>query len=215
MLPDKLKTFIRNNQLFLIFLIFYAFFRTAYADWSPVPTGSMEPTLLPGDVVWIDKTSFGPTVPFINKQVITWGRPARGDVITFVPPHTDQLYVKRVMAIPGDTILIQGMQIYINGVQLEQELLFGSNDAIFGMEYIDGKRHSFKLSKNVDAPYITQSVTLPEGKYFVMGDHRNNSADSRFWGFVSQENIMGKVTSIAVSFSPKREPFSRIAISVN
>jgi len=210
----SINKLIKNNRSFILFLILYMFFRTAYADWSPVPTGSMEPTILPGDYLWIDKTSFGPTMPFLNKQIITWGRPSRGDIITFVPPHTEDLYVKRVIAIPGDTIHIEGVKIYINGNLLEQRLTEITSTAFIGRETIEGKDHHFKLSRNMEIAYIGQSIKIPEGKYFVMGDHRNNSSDSRYWGFVDQENIMGKVTSIALSFSLKRDLFKRVALSI-
>lgn len=209
-----IKKFVRNNRPFLLLIFLFMFFRTTYADWSPVPTGSMEPTILPGDVVWVDKTSFGPTIPFLNEQILVWGHPSRGDVITFVPPHTDELYVKRVMAVPGDRIRIEGTGVYINGVQLEQRLEMTTDDAVIGIEEVDGQRHLFKLSKGKPAPYMGQSIEVPEGKYFVMGDHRNNSEDSRYWGFVDQKNIMGKVTAIAVSFSRQRSLFSRVALPI-
>ena len=210
----SIKRLVKNNRSFILFIILYLFFRTAYADWSPVPSGSMEPTILPGDYLWIDKTSYGPTVPFLNKQLVTWGRPARGDIITFVPPHTDDLYVKRVIAIPGDTVLIEGIEVYVNGKLLEKRLSEITDSAIIGRETIAGIDHAFKLSRNRQIAYIGHSIKIPEGKYFVMGDHRNNSADSRHWGLVDQENIMGKVTSIALSFSLKRELFERVALTV-
>jgi len=109
----RIKMFFREFRSLLLFLVLLLFFRTAYADWSPVPTSSMEPTIFPGDVVWIDKTSFGPSLPFLNKRIFTWGYPQRGDIITFIPPHEDILYVKRVMAVPGDSIRIEGNEIYL------------------------------------------------------------------------------------------------------
>lgn len=204
--------FLRNNRIFLIFIFLLIFFRAACADWSPVPTGSMEPTVLPGDVVWVDKTAFGPTIPFLNKRIATWGHPSRGDIITFVPPHTDQLFVKRVIAKPGDNIRIEGNRIFINGVQLEQHLTGETDHAILGIEFIDGKEHRIQLSKGRRSPYIGRTITVPRGKYFVMGDHRNDSQDSRYWGFVDEEKIMGRVTAIAVSFSSQRDWSERIAL---
>ena len=211
----SLLTFLRKNRAFLLFVVFYLFFRTGYADWSYVPSESMEPTLYPGDVLWIDKTAFGPTVPFLNKQIVNWGQPLRGDIITFVPPHTSKLLVKRVMAVPGDKIRIEANRIYINGELLEQRVTDNSDDSVIGTEYIKHKDHRFKLSKAAMIPYFGQTIAVPEGKYFVMGDFRNNSSDSRFWGFVDQEKIMGKVTSIALSFSKQRDISSRVAFSID
>ena len=207
------QIYLNVRAVFLI-ITCLVFFRTAVADWSPVPSGSMEPTLLPGDVVWVSKTSFGPTLPFMNKQIITWAVPHRGDVITFVPPHTDQLYVKRVIAVPGDSIRIDGSRIFVNHVLLEQRLKETTETAFLGIENIDGEDHRIKLTKGRSAPAIRKTIVVPENKYFVMGDHRNNSVDSRYWGFVAQENIMGKVTGIAISFSPRRALFSRVALPV-
>lgn len=210
----SIKKLIKSNRGFLLFLFLIFFFRTAYADWSPVPSGSMEPTIFPGDYLWVDKTSFGPTLPFFNKQVITWSRPTRGDIITFVPPHTDNLFVKRVVAVPGDTIRVEGVKVYINGEQIEQQLAEVTDTAVIGKEVLEGKEHRIKLSKDKEIPYIGKDINIPEGKYFVMGDHRNNSADSRYWGFVDQERIMGKVTSIALSFSKERKLFERVALPI-
>jgi signal peptidase I len=209
-----MKKFIRANRAFLLLIFLCIVFRTTYADWSPVPTSSMEPTLLPGDVVWVDKTSFGPTLPLLNKQLLIWGRPARGDVITFVPPHTDELYVKRVIGVPGDRIRIDGTRIYINDIRLVQETVSVSEDMLIGTEWIDGLHHQFQLSRGLQAPSIGSTITIPQGKYFVMGDYRNNSADSRYWGFVDQKQIMGKVTSIAVSFSRNRPLLARLALPI-
>lgn len=209
----KLKALLREYRGLLLFVSLLMIFRTTYADWSPVPTGSMEPTIVPGDVVWIDKTTFGPSVPFINKRLWTWGHPQRGDVITFVPPHEDTLYVKRVMAVPGDTIRIEGNDIYINGEQLAQAAVETSSQALIGAETISGREHAFKLSANRDLPWFGQTLVVPPGKLFVMGDHRNNSGDSRSWGFADEARVTGKVSSIAVSFSGERSG-RRVAIPI-
>ena len=181
------KAFLRqiylNTRAFLLLVILFVLFRTAVADWSPVPSGSIEPTLMPGDVIWISKTSFGPTLPFVNKQLFTWAVPDRGDVITFVPPHTDQLYVKRIIAVPGDTVHIEGVKIHVNGVRLEQRYAGNTETAFIGIEKIDGDEHRFKLSRGGSVSAMRRTIRVPPGKYFVLGDHRNNSVDSRYWGF--------------------------------
>ncbi len=210
----KFKQFMRESRSFLLFLFLLMLFRTAYADWSPVPTSSMEPTILPGDVLWIDKTSYGPSLPFLNKQLFSWGHPERGDIITFVPPHTDGLYVKRVIAVPGDVIHIEGNAITVNGIRLEQSIDSSDEDNDMGTEILSGEEHKFQLSRNRIIPYFGQTISIPEGKYFVMGDFRNNSEDSRFWGFVDEEKIMGKVSTIAISSSSLKGDFSRIAVSI-
>ncbi|WP_413665612.1 signal peptidase I [Microbulbifer sp. CNSA002] len=206
------KGAVRNNRGAILFLFLMYFFKSAYADWSPVPSGSMEPTIHPGDFLWVDKTSYGPSLFFFNKQVAQWGNPSRGDVITFLPPHTDQLYVKRVIGVPGDSLRIEGANVFVNGAQLEYHLESGVGSDILGREVIDGREHQFKLSGNKKLPYIGKTIEIPEGKYFVMGDHRNDSLDSRYWGLVDRDRVMGKVTSLAFSFSKERDFFSSVAM---
>ncbi len=210
-----MTVWLRNIRPFLLFFIFLATFRTGFADWSPIPSGSMEPTLYPGDVVWIDKTAFGPSIPIINKKLFSWGQPERGDIITFVPPHTDQLYVKRVIGVPGDRIRIEGMDVYVNGQKLQQHEIAATQKYLLGQEQLDRNTHAFQLTRGIPVPWVGRTMQVPRGKYFVMGDHRNNSADSRFWGFVDGEKVMGRVTAVALSVSPRRELFSRLALSVD
>lgn len=211
----KLHTFFREYRSFLLFLLLIMVFRTSYADWSPVPTSSMEPTIYPGDVVWIDKTAYGPSLPFLNKRVFAWGQPERGDVITLIPPHEDVLYVKRVIGLPGDTLHIEGNTITVNGEVLEQGFVEQRVDAVLGVEMIGDREHAFKLSTERSIPYIGETLTVPEGKFFVMGDFRNNSADSRYWGFVDESNVMGKVTAIALSIADERSGLGRVAVPVH
>lgn len=206
--------FLRDYKPFLLFLLLLMLFRTAYADWSPVPTSSMEPTILPGDVLWVDKTSFGPSLPLLNKRIFTWGHPERGDIITFVPPHEDRLYVKRVMAVPGDRIRVADNSIVINGLRLEQAIVESNEDALIGVENLLGDKHTFKIDRSRGMPYVGKTLVVPNGKLFVMGDFRNNSADSRAWGFVDQKRVMGKVSTVAISFSSRRQGLSRFAIPI-
>lgn len=210
----RVKKIFREYRSVLLFLFLLMFFRTAYADWSHVPTSSMEPTILPGDVLWIDKTSFGPSLPFLNKRLFTWGHPERGDIITFIPPHEDRLYVKRVMAVPGDSIRIEGNTIYINGRRLEQSVAESTGDMIIGIENLAGNEHAFKISRSRDILYFGRTIIVPDEKLFVMGDFRNGSADSRAWGFVDENRVMGKVTAVALSFSGERHGLSRVATPV-
>lgn len=211
----KTKGFLKGYKALISFIFLMVCFRTAYADWSHVPTSSMEPTILPGDVIWIDKTSFGPSLPFLNKRIFAWNQPERGDIITFIPPHEDILYVKRVIGVAGDSLHIEGNAIYLNGARLEQSITEFSEDIILGIETL-GNQHAFKVSRDRGLPYFDRTVVVPDGKLFVMGDFRNNSVDSRAWGFVDENRVTGKVSSVAVSFSRQRDGlFARVAIPIH
>src|SRR5687767_7448963 len=109
---------LKNNKGVVIVLFSMLMFRTAIADWSPVPTSSMEPTILPGDVLLINKTILGPAIPFTEARLFAFAQPQRGDIITFTPPHVDQTFVKRVIGLPGDRIRTEGLQVIINGKAL-------------------------------------------------------------------------------------------------
>ena len=211
----KVRKLLREYRPFLLFLFLLMFFRTGYADWSPVPSSSMEPTIYPGDVLWVDKTQYGPSLPFLNKRLFTWAQPERGDIITFVPPHEDSLYVKRVMAVAGDRIRIEGSAISINGQVLEQSLVELTDEAIIGVEQLDGIPHGIQLTRDRGLDWFGRTIVVPEGKLFVMGDHRNMSADSREWGFVDESRVMGKVSTVALSVSGKRDWSSRVAVSIH
>jgi len=195
---------IKNNKGLVLFLVVYAFSRTAVADWSKVPTGSMEPTIYPGDYLLIDKTAYGPSIPFVNVKLWQAGTPERGDIITFVPPHTTKLYVKRVIGLPGDRIDIESERVFINNVQVQYEDWVTDPDSIILSESLDSITHSIKYSQGRPVSSHKLSVVVPEEKYFVLGDHRNNSVDSRYWGFVDEENIMGKVNRLVLSFASER-----------
>jgi signal peptidase I len=106
------------------------------------------------------------------------------------------------------------VKIHVNGVRLEQRYAGNTETAFIGIEKIDGDEHRFKLSRGGSVSAMRRTIRVPPGKYFVLGDHRNNSVDSRYWGFVDQGDIMGKVTGIAVSFSRQRALFSRVALPV-
>jgi len=205
---------LKNNLSIFIVIFGILFFRTAVADWSYVPSGSMEPTLYEGDYVWIDKTSYGPSIPLLNFRLGSFGEPERGDIITFVPPHTDDLFVKRVIGVPGDKIRIDRPHVFINGEQLELRFSTDTKRITIGQEKIYDIEHLIQLSGDIGLPRYNKTIVVPDSRYFVMGDHRNNSVDSRYWGFVEENQIMGKVTHVALSFSDRRPRSNRFRIEL-
>ncbi|BFM22524.1 signal peptidase I [Gilvimarinus japonicus] len=206
---NRLRKTIKNYASLLLMLLAMTVFRTAVADWNYVPSGSMEPTITPGDVLVVSKLSYGPSVPFTSSRLFSIGEPQRGDIITFYPSHTDQCLVKRVVGVPGDRLRIQGRDLWINGKKLQQTAL---SDNLL-QESSGIKPHKIKISGSRGLPTIEGEIRVPDGQYFVMGDHRNNSYDSRYWGFVDQSQVVGKVVRIGLSFSPQFA--ERLALAVD
>ena len=209
-----MRKFIRNYIGIILFFVTLVFFRTAVADWNYVPSGSMEPNLFDGDWVLVDKMTYGPSVPLANIRLGKFNSPERGDIITFVPPHTDVLYVKRVVGIPGDQIGFSGRDVIINGEKLSYNQLVVEPTNEIGQELLGNANHLIQYGPDGQLPTSNGFFTVPEDRYFVLGDHRNNSADSRYWGFVLSDQIMGKVTHVGFSISSKRPLLERIAIPI-
>lgn len=215
-MKTKILKFLKNNLFFFVLLLGMLFFRTAIADWNPVPTASMVPTIYPGDVVLVNKTLLGPAIPFTDFRLFSYSSPKRGDIVTFYTPHTHEQYIKRVIGIPGDTIRIEGLSVFVNGEQLPLVLDFDSVDQglLMGLETIGDLQHGIQIFTDRVIVDIPQGISVPENKYFVMGDSRNNSEDSRYWGFVDEDKIIGKVTRVLVSFADERPWYSRIGMKI-
>lgn len=116
---SKLISLIKNNKGFVLFIVFLLVFRGAIADWHPVPTGSMKPTILEGDVIWENKLAYDLQIPFTNISLMRTGEPKRGDIIVFTSAVADKRLIKRLVGLPGDTIEVQKNQLFINGEKAE------------------------------------------------------------------------------------------------
>lgn len=192
----KQPGFIRRNLGFIVFVVCLFFFRTAIADWNYVPSSSMEPTLYPGDVLVINKLAYGPNIPFTRSRLFASGQPERGDVITFFPSHTTDCLVKRVIAIPGDSLRVEGDRVWLNGELIAVTLEQGQH-----WEQLPGVRHL--IDPTGEQPVLAGEFTVPAGKYFVMGDNRDNSRDSRYWGFVDESQVVGKAIAVGLNLGDK------------
>jgi len=193
-------------------------FRSVITSPYKIPSGSMIPTLKVGDFIFVSKLSYGLKVPFTNKNLIEFKGPKAGDVIVFVEPENNKLdFIKRVVALPGDKLEVKSDVLFINdqAVQRINSQLKPDRDdfriqqlystaRIFDETFEGGKAHTvMETSAQVQdfGPF-----TVPERKYFVMGDNRDNSRDSRVWGYLPRENIRGRATYIWLSFD-KVNPF--------
>ena len=171
-----------------------------------IPSGSMLPTLEVGDLILVNKYEYGIRLPVINKKVIDVGQPARGDVMVFrFPLNPSQDYIKRVVGLPGDRIEYFNKRLKINGeyyLQFEEKLGTVKHRVIVSESAPPGLGGGYPNTHPGACQYSGSGIvcTVPQGHYFMMGDNRDNSEDSRFWGFVPDENIVGRAFLIWMNF---------------
>ena len=185
----------------LIVVAIMAPLRSVVADWNDVPSGSMMPTVLVGDRIVINKLAYDLKVPFSTIRLSTWLDPQRGDIIVFRSPADGIRFVKRVVAAPGDLIELRNNRLFINDQPAEYERVDSSVDAASVLsETVFGKTHPVMIEPQRPALRSFGPVRVPAGRYFVMGDNRDNSFDSRYFGFVSRDRVIGRATTVAMSF---------------
>ncbi len=184
------------RSLFPVFLVIFVL-RSFLAEPFRIPSSSMEPTLEQGDFILVNKFTYGIRLPVAGTKVLELGLPERGDVIVFrYPQDPRQDYIKRVVGVPGDEIAYYQKRLYVNG-KVQDERRTGDHVTENGLptevyeEHLAGEWHRIlKMPERRDPR--EGSIVVPEGHYFVMGDNRDNSNDSRSWGFVPEENLVGR-----------------------
>jgi signal peptidase I len=187
--------------------ILFLFIRTFLVEAYRIPTGSMEPSLLVGDFLLVNKAVFGAHVPFTRARLPAFAEPDRGDIVVFVPPHLkDQNYVKRLIGAPGDTVEMRGKALYLNGVlQREPYARYTSKPEVYShrMEWqCDYVVHSAPHAACRPTRDSWGPVVVPAGHYLMLGDNRDDSEDSRYWGFVRRDAIKGRPLVVYYSFDP-------------
>lgn len=212
-----------GSSFFPVILIVFLL-RSFVIEPFKIPSGSMIPTLLVGDFIIVNKYTYGIRLPIINKKIVSMNQPKRGDVMVFRYPEDPSLdYIKRVVGLPGDKIAYQNKRLFINGKEVEvrktQDYLH-KDRLYFTSQYVEklgNVEHNILVEKEAP-PYVTQvvqfpsrdkciynsagvSCEVPPAHYFVMGDNRDASSDSRVWGFVPDENIVGRAFLIWFNFS--------------
>jgi signal peptidase I len=178
--------------------------RSFIAEPFRIPSASMVPTLLVGDFILVNKYAYGVRLPVADTKVIAVGAPARGDVVVFrYPPDPTQDYIKRVVGLPGDRIEYRAKTLWVNGEQVASTAagVYTGPDAPgarLAREMLGAAEHAILTMPGYDGPEVV--LTVPAGHYFVMGDNRDNSRDSRSWGFVPEANLVGKAFFIWMSW---------------
>ncbi|SJN13731.1 Signal peptidase I [Halomonas citrativorans] len=165
-----------------------------------IPSGSMRPTLEVGDFILVNKFAYGLRLPVVHNRILEVGEPERGDVMVFrFPDEPSVNFIKRVVGLPGDRIRYEDKQLYVNGELVTKTLLEEGPDAspqeLLLEEQLGSVRHTIYNNPRDPGPQMRE-VEVPEGHYFMMGDNRDHSNDSRYWGFVPEENIVGRAFAV-------------------
>lgn len=184
-----------------------------------IPSGSMMPTLLAGDFILVNKFTYGLRVPIVNSTFVELNKPQRGDVVVFhFPPDPSIDYIKRIVGLPGDKIAYRNKQLFVNGEPVEMNLVGDYDYVGSGLSMVRAKHYVERIGDVTHDVLIEDNsisidgeTEVPAGHYFAMGDNRDNSKDSRSWGFVPDDNLVGKAFLIWWNF----DDFGRIGNSIN
>jgi signal peptidase I len=226
-LIKKMKPFWKGwGYSILVAVIIASSFKSAIADWNIVPTGSMKPTIVEGDRIFINKLAYDLKIPYTTWHIAEWGAPQRGDIVVFYSPADGKRLVKRVVGLPGDSIEMYNDRLIINGRNVTYESCESMNNKADNgppcgrignnyrfIENLNGVRHPIMIIPQRPALRSFGPVTIPKGKYFMMGDNRDNSADSRYFGFVDRKQVVGQALAIVISldinhnYQPRWERF--------
>jgi len=207
---QKCRQFARQElkPLLILLLVMFAV-RSAIADWNDVPTGSMKPTILEGDRVFVNKLAYDLKVPFTTWHLAQWGDPLRGDIVVFFSPANGIRLVKRVIGLPGDRIELANNNLLVNGAPVQYEPLSPRTIAElpvaeqpqhqYATEALGSHPHPVMATPALPARRTFGPVVVPAGRYFMMGDNRDNSLDSRYFGSVDRSEIVGRALAVVAS----------------
>ncbi|MDB6092634.1 MAG: signal peptidase [Verrucomicrobia bacterium] len=203
-----------------LFLAIMSPLRSAILDWNWVPTGSMKPTILEGDLVLVNKLAYDLKVPFTTHHLAQWGDPVRGDIAVFYSPKDGTRLVKRVVGLPGDTVELRDEILFINGVAQHYTPTDSSpflrevsedKSPVVAVEHLGECDHYVMALPHRVALRSFGPRVMPDHGYFMMGDSRDNSADSRFFGPVSRDQIVGRAGGVIASFDTSRYLLPRVS----
>lgn len=198
---------------FGLFFMVMAPLKSAVVDWNWVPSGSMKPTILEGDLVWVNKLAYDLKVPFTTQHLAKWSDPRRGDVAVFFSPKDGTRLVKRVIGVPGDTVELRNDVLYLNGTpqrytalapELFKPEIREDKNPWLAVEHLAGADHAILVLPGRPAVRSFGPVVVGPDQYFMMGDSRDNSFDSRFFGLVPRAAVVGRATTVLASFDLAR-----------
>jgi signal peptidase I len=203
-----MKNWIRENRGFIVFILLFGIFRTAIADWNPIPSGSMRPSLVEGDVVFVDRLAYDLKVPLTDVILAHLGDPQRGDIVTFTSPADGRRLIKRLVALPGDVVEMRDKKLLINGVKADYKLQDVASETVGNgttlpvmhlTEKLWGDQRTIQWMPDLSRAIDFGPITIPANRYLMLGDNRDNSADSRYIGLVPRKDLIGRAERILVS----------------
>ena len=206
----------RITFLFIVFVVIPV--KSSLADWNWVPTGSMNPTILEGDLIYVNKVAYDLRFPLTQYRLARWSDPERGDIVICFSPDDGTRLVKRVVGLPGETVEMKDNVLLINGkpisyTRMDPEYAEQLPDkvrdrCILATEELDGSAHAVMSVPSVAAARNFGPITVPRGSYFVLGDNRDNSRDSRYFGFIERDSIVGKAGGVigSLDITDKYQP---------
>jgi signal peptidase I len=209
----RLQRLWREWRPYLVFIALMFVFRSAVADWMVVPTGSMNPTIMDGDRIFVEKMHYGLRLPFTTVRLTQGAEPQRGEIVVFTSPADGKTLVKRLIGLPGDIVSLRGDRLYVNGEMASYSPLHGAFETEMVGEFrevdhqvrrerVAGIDHAMMLLPGLQAERNFGPVLVPKEQYLMLGDNRDDSADSRYIGFVPRRLLLGRATRVVVSLNP-------------
>lgn len=202
---------------FLPVLVIVLIIRSFIFQLYTVPSGSLMPTVVPGDLIFVEQYAYGLRLPIIHRKVLEVGEPKRGDIAVFRYPVNPSInYIKRIVGVPGDHIVYKNRILYVNGKEAKQKVIgemqydtHRADDYVFPaqirQEDLAGVRHKILINtKQSEDNGRVYDFVVPKGFYFAMGDNRDDSGDSRVWGFVPEQNLVGRAYRVVFSWDSQR-----------
>jgi signal peptidase I len=209
--------FLLRNRGFIAFMLCMVMFRSAVADWNVVPTGSMQPTIRIGDRILVDKLAYDVRLPLTHVSLLHLADPQRGDIVVLDSHAANERLVKRVIGLPGDQVALRGNVLFINGHAARY--VTGSYSGIrddlrdpahYEIERYGVMNHAIRLSNHRPSPASSFGpVQVPADQYLLLGDHRDNSMDSRYFGFFPRDEIVGRARHVVASLDPEHHYLPR------